>query len=321
MPAPRVRSDFDALQRISGQFKGQADSTRQMQKALKDKMQVLQGKDWVGKGADKFYGEMNGSLLPAVQRLATSFDSASRVTLKISQIMKQAEDDAAALFKGGDDGHSGTDGHSHNKEGAGYGEGGFGFGASMGAMFGKGLDMGLGIFGETNFEATGVQIGKTVENLFNTDPRAQAVLPYLLSGDKQGAIQEAIKQYGVDTSAMKGGPTYSAELEIDGKTHQDGTVQIGDSAFNSPGWLASTISHENLHAQQLKDGRWYTDETGTALNEVEAYDHELANAEKFGLSGAEVEAVKARRAESLEGLPNEFKLRMINQGHWTYTLP
>ncbi len=318
MPAPKVRSDFDALQRISGQFKGQADSTRQMQKALKDKMQVLQGKDWVGKGADKFYGEMNGSLLPAVQRLSTALDSASRTTLKISQIMKQAEDEATALFKGGE---AGADGHSHNKEGAGYGEGGFGLGASIGAMFGKSLDVGLGMFGETNFEAKGVQLGKTVENMLNSDPRAQAVLPYLLSGDKQGAIQETIKQYGVDTSAMKGGPTYSAELEIDGKTHQDGTVQIGDSAFNSPGWLASTISHENLHAQQLKDGRWYTDEKGTALNEVEAYDHELANADRFGLSAAETEAVRARRAESLEGLPNDFKLRMIDQGYWTYTLP
>jgi len=317
MPAPRVRSDFDALQRISGQFKGQADTIRQMQKALKDKMQVLQGKDWVGKGADKFYGEMNGSLLPAVQRLATALDSAARVTTKISQVMKQAEDDAATLFKGGESEGS----HDHNKEGAGYGEGGFGLGAGIGAMFGKGLDIGLGIFGETNFEAKGVQLGKTVENLLNTDPRAQAVLPYMLSGDKQGAIQEAIKQYGIDTSPIKGGLTYSPELEIDGKTHQGGSVEIGDSAFNSPGWLASTIGHEALHAKQLNEGRWYTDSTGTALNEVEAYDCELANAEQNGLSAAEIEAVRARRAESLDGLPNDYKLRMIDQGHWTYTLP
>lgn len=317
MPAPRVRSDFDALQRISGQFKGQADSTRQMQKALKDKIQVLQGKDWVGKGADKFYNEMNGSLLPAVQRLATSFDSASRVTLKIGQIMKQAEDDAAALFKGGDS--------SHNKAGDGGDDRrfGLGLGAELGAMFGGAVEGTLGLFGvESSAGVSGRMLGNAVENMLDTDPRAQAVMPYLLSGDKQGAIQEAIKQYGVDVSSIKKGITYTDALrDEDGKTHQDGSVVIGDSAFNSPGWLASTIGHEAIHAKQLNESRWYTDEQGTALNEVEAYDYELAHAEQNGLSAAETEAVKARRAESLEGLPNEFKLRMIEQGHWTYTLP
>ncbi len=102
MPAPKVRSDHDGLKNIAGKFGQQAEASRQMSQNLKSKMDVLRGKDWVGKGADKFYGEMDSAVFPSLNRFSKSMDSAQRVTLKISQIMKQAEDDATALFRGGD---------------------------------------------------------------------------------------------------------------------------------------------------------------------------------------------------------------------------
>jgi WXG100 family type VII secretion target len=99
MPAAKVRADYEQLAEIARRFGGQADSTQVMLQSLKRQMQVLEGGDWVGRSADKFYAEMNSSLLPTVQRLTDALSRARQVTQQISKIMKDAEDAAAALFK------------------------------------------------------------------------------------------------------------------------------------------------------------------------------------------------------------------------------
>src|SRR6185503_8318252 len=60
---------------------------------------VLEEGDWLGTGADKFYQEMNSQVLPTVARLAQALEQASATTKQISRIMKQAEGEAASLFK------------------------------------------------------------------------------------------------------------------------------------------------------------------------------------------------------------------------------
>ncbi len=135
MPASRVRSDHDALKQIASQFGQQAETSRQMMNNLKSNVNTLRGKDWVGKGADKFYAEMDSAVFPSLTRFSKSMDSAQRVTLKISQLMKQAEDDATALFRGGANGNS----RSGNGGGpGGAGEGGPGGGGPGGGGPGGG---------------------------------------------------------------------------------------------------------------------------------------------------------------------------------------
>lgn|SRR5574341_143292 len=99
MPASKVRADYEALASISQVFGQQADCVRGTFKQLKEGVEALQGGDWVGKGADKFYQEMNSAMLPAVQRLAQALERASETTKQISEVMKQAEEDAARLFR------------------------------------------------------------------------------------------------------------------------------------------------------------------------------------------------------------------------------
>jgi hypothetical protein len=74
-------------------------------------------------------------------------------------------------------------------------------------------------------------------------------------------------------------------------------VRIGRAAFRSAAWLASTIAHEvEVHVnRQAMAGQWYTDPEGAALQEVEAYDYEIQNAARFGLSTAEVAELRERR--------------------------
>ena len=88
-------------------------------------------------------------------------------------------------------------------------------------------------------------------------------------------------------------------------THEDGTVEIGDGFFSSPGLLASVIGHETVHTEQLANGRWYYDEQGIIMNEVEAYDWELANAAANGLSPAEIEEVQQLRRAYFDLLTDE----------------
>src|SRR5574341_1084667 len=101
MASSKVRADYEALTQIAQGFGQAADQSRQTLQNLQSQMSVLQGKDWVGKGADKFYGEMNNAVLPAMKRLVSALERAKSVTQQISRIMKQAEDDSAALFKAG----------------------------------------------------------------------------------------------------------------------------------------------------------------------------------------------------------------------------
>jgi WXG100 family type VII secretion target len=99
MPATRIRADHDSLTRLAKSFAGRADATRQTISKLKRCNDILQGGDWVGKGANKFYSEMDSSVMPSLNRLAKSLDKASQVTLKIAQIMRQADDDIARIMR------------------------------------------------------------------------------------------------------------------------------------------------------------------------------------------------------------------------------
>lgn len=98
MPSSVVRADYDALKSMSQAFGQNAGEARQSLQRLKSQLDVLQGGDWVGQGATAFYSEMNGSVLPTLNRLTRALEEAQRITLQISQVMKAAEDEAAGYL-------------------------------------------------------------------------------------------------------------------------------------------------------------------------------------------------------------------------------
>ncbi len=124
---------------------------------------------------------------------------------------------------------------------------------------------------------------------------------------KQAAIQRAIDAYAIDVSKIGCGVSYSPhgdmrEREAATFLDQDGTVrvEIGDLAFGSAAELGSTIGHEvEVHVnRQIAKGVHYpmSDEQGWLIQELEAYDYELANKDRYGLSADEVNVLKTRRA-------------------------
>lgn len=99
MSSPTVRAHHDELGAIRGTFSAQSDAISQMNQNLKSCMETLQGGDWIGKGAQAFYREMNGDVMPSLGRLQRALSEAARITQQISQAMKEAEEEASGCFR------------------------------------------------------------------------------------------------------------------------------------------------------------------------------------------------------------------------------
>ena len=95
----RVRSQHEELKQIAASFGQEADATARTLAQLRRQKDVLQGGDWLGQAARKFYDEMDGSLLPALTRLQRALTQSQQVIQRISARLRQAEADAAAVLK------------------------------------------------------------------------------------------------------------------------------------------------------------------------------------------------------------------------------
>ena len=99
MAAPKVRIDYESMKQIAQAFARESEAAGHTLQSLQRAMDVLQGGDWVGKGAKAFYREMEQDVLPAMRRLNQALGSAKRVTLQIVQLMQGAEDEASAILR------------------------------------------------------------------------------------------------------------------------------------------------------------------------------------------------------------------------------
>jgi hypothetical protein len=134
-------------------------------------------------------------------------------------------------------------------------------------------------------------------------------------GFKQQAINLAVTAYGIDSSHVK--KLLYDDSEVDSETDER-SVSIGRDAFRDPGWLGSTIAHEveeHVNQQDIK-GHAYEGDQGRRLNEIEAYDHEITNAPRFGLTREQVAGLRRNRQHYLDGLDRKHQERRL-KGDYT----
>lgn len=118
-----IQAEYDQLHMISARFTQQAEHIHQQRAQLRTRLRDLQDGGWIGRGSQAFFGEMHGLVLPAVSRLHDALSEASRVTLKIIDIMQEAEKEAASKFRGNPAGGSGgVDGATDGAAAAGLAE-------------------------------------------------------------------------------------------------------------------------------------------------------------------------------------------------------
>lgn len=99
MAAGVVRSNYKELKQISSKFNQAQSAVAGVNKRLTSAMGQLQGGDWIGEGAKKFYAEMINDVMPSMKRLEKAMGTASKLTSDIAKVMKQAEDDSSNIFK------------------------------------------------------------------------------------------------------------------------------------------------------------------------------------------------------------------------------
>ncbi|CAG0965384.1 hypothetical protein ANRL4_00923 [Anaerolineae bacterium] len=100
MFARRIQANYDCLQEILRQFMRHADMTVALTVQVEGLVEQLQGGAWRGVGAEAFYAEMRDLILPALRRLEDALQFAGEGTGKIHTILREAEEEAARLFRG-----------------------------------------------------------------------------------------------------------------------------------------------------------------------------------------------------------------------------
>ena len=93
-----IQADYDKLEQIANRFRQQTDETQHLIHTVQQSMGLLE-QGWEGQAANKFFQEMHQELLPACQRLAKTLNISSQTILNISDLLRQAEEEAASPFR------------------------------------------------------------------------------------------------------------------------------------------------------------------------------------------------------------------------------
>lgn len=101
MAADLIQVQYEDLNKIALQFGRSAAETEQTFQRLHRQMATLQNGGWTGRGATAFYREMDSEVLPAVKRLHEALRTAQTTTQQVSRDYRQAEEEAARVFRGG----------------------------------------------------------------------------------------------------------------------------------------------------------------------------------------------------------------------------
>lgn len=96
--ADKFRGHYAQLKDIAKTFGDQGSEVQSMIQDLKSKQQQLEGGDWKGDAANKFYTEMNGPVYKALNNLQKALTEANSITTKIAKLTKDTEDNTSKIF-------------------------------------------------------------------------------------------------------------------------------------------------------------------------------------------------------------------------------
>lgn len=94
----KLQIQYDDMDNIARMFDGYADSTQDHIQRIQSCMSQLQGGDWIGLGADKFYQEMEGDVMPRLKILQQGYEVAAAQVRRMSQMFQDAEQTIISFF-------------------------------------------------------------------------------------------------------------------------------------------------------------------------------------------------------------------------------
>jgi WXG100 family type VII secretion target len=99
MASHKIQCDYNQLGDHAKKFKAESDQTKQLFQAVNNVVQQLEGGDWIGEGAKKFFEEMQDLTNPGIDRLVNALEDASSAAQKVSDALSQAENESGACFQ------------------------------------------------------------------------------------------------------------------------------------------------------------------------------------------------------------------------------
>jgi WXG100 family type VII secretion target len=100
MSASEVRANYEELTGIANTFLKASERNQQSLQQVERTAQRLTSQSWQGRGSDAFAREMQSLLLPGLRRLVAALAQGGTTVRKIQTLMREAEEEAAALFNG-----------------------------------------------------------------------------------------------------------------------------------------------------------------------------------------------------------------------------
>lgn len=97
--AGKIQCNYDNMAQIAAKFSEESNQTQQLMQAVKGLVDQLQGGAWIGVGAEAFFQEMEELVMPGMDRLKNTLADAGSASKRISDALKQAEDECGSLFR------------------------------------------------------------------------------------------------------------------------------------------------------------------------------------------------------------------------------
>ena len=96
--AGTVQVNYDEMQAIIKLLQQEEEELKALLQQTKGKVESLHGNQWVGQGADKFFNEMEGTVLPAMGRMVNALDVAGNVAKQVINTIHSADEGTKGFF-------------------------------------------------------------------------------------------------------------------------------------------------------------------------------------------------------------------------------
>jgi len=90
--------NYDEMQTIINQLQTEEEDVRALFNQTKSKVESLHGSQWMGEAADKFFNEMENTVLPKTAKMLYALNVAGQVAKQITHIIHQADEETKGFF-------------------------------------------------------------------------------------------------------------------------------------------------------------------------------------------------------------------------------
>ncbi len=93
-----TKLNYEELQTIVKSLQNEEQEIKALMETTKRKVEALHNNQWIGQGADKFFGEMEQLVIPRTGRMVYALDVAGNVLNQIMNTIKHADEETKGFF-------------------------------------------------------------------------------------------------------------------------------------------------------------------------------------------------------------------------------